>query len=151
MKKIICIISLVLFCVVAYSQGPLTGFFRPVKQNITLKQRTLTSDKNASTWLFRPTLQLTALQFAPGEDGKYEVSSLSKAGMGISYMHYTDNNGVPYANFGVNVLALFPTDNEIAKTTIVVGFTGFQFVSIGAGYDLGIKKMVFLTGMVYSF
>ena len=134
----------------AFSQKAFNGFFKPVNKEMfsaPLGDRAITS-----TWLFRPVVQLTALQFNLVKP--VEVSSLSSLGTGMSYTHFIEQNGEPYADFGVNALVLFTQDIggvEPAGMGFALTISALQYINVGVGYSLGNKQAFILTGISYNF
>lgn len=159
MKKLITLLALVAIIgmTTAQAQSPFRGFFKPVKYETlqTNLQGFTGLETKTNTWLFRPAVELSALQLTWNKEFKtFQSSMLTSAGIGISFAHYIDNNGVPYSDYGFNLLVL--TDTEIAGVTfsdlyIAGTVSAFQFVSVGAGYNLGLRQFFFLTGIVYNF
>ena len=153
MKKVILIIVLAAFCVASYPQKPFSGFFKPVPKD--LMQYNIQGIGGSNVWLFRPAATITALQLTYNKEFKtFQASSLTSAGIGISYAHFIDQEGVPYSDYGFNFLVL--TDTELNGVTfsdlyLAVTASAFQFVSVGAGYNLGLKQVFFLTGVTINF
>lgn len=149
MKKITILLAFLMITTIGFSQS-FKGYFRPIDDNIFVAktgQKAITS-----VWLFRPVVEVTALQFTL--TNPVEVSSLSSLGTGLSYQHFIDNEGVPYNNFGVNGLILFnqdPLGVQPAKLSFAVTVNALQYVNIGAGYSLAVKKFFLLTGITYNF
>jgi hypothetical protein len=74
--------------------------------------------------------------------------------MGIGYQHYIESKGEPYNNFGGGILMLANTTTtmeEAASISIAGVFNFLDFVSMGAGYDMGREVFFLLTGVSYSF
>jgi hypothetical protein len=145
MKKILILAFLCL--TVTVSAQRFDHFFGPVPNDLIEKTRGATS-----VWLFRPVVTLTAMQFELTKP--VTVASLSSLGTGISYQHFVEADGEPYANFGANLLVLFEQDFAgIEPTHLSFAVTGslFQYVSVGVGYSLNSKHFFVLTGISYSF
>jgi hypothetical protein len=136
MKKTI-ILLLLAITFACSAQSPFKGFFKPVKQNVTLKSALLGS--GTSTWLFRPTVSVDAikLQYVGGEQS-FVTSTLQTLGTGISYQNFIDQNGTPYCQLAVNGLVLYNLD--LATGTPInlgAGITVGAFnnlISVGAGW-----------------
>ena len=82
------------------------------------------------------------------------VSSFTSQGIGLSDAHFVDNNGIPYNDYSINALILFGvTPGETAAINLIpaIGVSCLQFISVGAGYDIGAKKVVMLLGIQYNF
>ena len=136
-------------------QNPWSGFFKPVDKNLFLK-RAYETGTEQSLWLFRPSVELTALQLIPSkENGKvFDVSSFKSIGMGISYQHFTTINGLPYNNYGFNVFALFdaiPSETTAINISGAVTVSALQYLNLGGGYNIGLKKFFLLAGIQYNF
>ncbi len=148
MKKLI-----IFFAVLTISAGVFgQGFFKPVPKNLFSGEKAIKAA--TGTWLFRPAVTLTAMQFSLTKP--VEVASLTSLGTGVSYAHFIDNEGVPYNNFSVNALLLFNQDLingsvEPAKLSLAITGSFLQFVSVGAGINFSTKKFFLLTGVVYNF
>ena len=146
MKKIIVVFVFLFVTIISQAQ-----FFKPVPKDL-FKTEKLAAIENPSVWLFRPVVELTALQFTFAKP--VEVNSLSSLGTGISYQHFIEVDGEPYNNFGVNGLVLFSQNLggiEPARLSIAVTVSTLQFVNIGIGYNLGLKQAFVLTGITYNF
>jgi hypothetical protein len=144
MKRLIIILLMLLPLTVAAQ-----GFFKPVPDDII-------NNKNergvSSTWLFRPVVQLSAMQITVGNPTT--VQALSSLGTGVSYAHFTEANGVPYQNIAANLLILFGTevtDVSPLKMSVAGTVTLWQYMSIGCGYNFMDKSFFILTGISYSF
>jgi hypothetical protein len=145
MKKIL---ILLLFVVpMTMTAQKFEGFFRGVPDDI------ISHDKGiSSTWLFRPVVQISAMQFILKTP--VEVAAFNSLGTGLSYVHFVDNNGEPYANFGVNALVLFsenPGGVEPTQLSAALSVTALQFVNVGVGYNFGGKYAFILTGITINF
>jgi hypothetical protein len=128
------------------------GFFKPVDNNLITLKRDL--GQPASVWLFRPAVELTALQLTYNKDLKqFESSSLTSGGIGIGYQHFIEVNGAPFNNFGFNALLLFgvTTSTDPASLSLAGTISALKFINIGAGYDFSGKKIFLLTGVTYNF
>lgn len=147
MKKLIVFLALLTTTTVLFSQ---TGFFKGVDNDLFKGGRGLNS-----VWLFRPVVELTAMQFTI--QNPIQVESLSSLGTGISYQHFvptSPTDPTPYNNFGVNGLVLFTQDPlgvAPAKLAFAVTANVWQYLNVGAGYSLAVKKFFILTGITYNF
>lgn len=134
------------------AQDPWKGFFKPVdKDMFSLK----TAGEASSSWLFRPTVELSALQLTYNKETKgFDASSLTQAGVGIGYQHFTQVNGEPYNNFGLNLLMLFdavPLETTGTAISGAITVSALQFINIGGGYNFGLKRPFILTAITYNF
>jgi hypothetical protein len=133
--------------------SPWNGFFKPVDNSIfNIKA----PSAGRSVWLFRPTVEISAMQLIPSEvEGKiFDVSSFQSVGMGVSYQHFVEYNSEPYNNYGVNLLVLFdaiPRETTSLNLSTVVSISALEFMNFGVGYNFGMKKPFLLTGLIYNF
>jgi hypothetical protein len=135
MKKIVTLIIVMLVTIGLYGQGK-WDLAKPV----TLDRLVTAKGDKAGTgaWFFRINAALTAttIQLQYNETGEFtgfKSAFLSKAGMGLSYAHYIEADGVVKNNYSVNGLALMPVDGD---TNIALAVTGsFYNVSAGFGYN----------------
>jgi len=151
MKKLL--IAIILFTLSIAGFGQVTkGFFQPVKTNPYFDQtRELTVDRTTGLWLLRMSAGATANLFTINkETKKIELSTFSKIGMGLSYAHYKDVDGLPYNDFSINGFLFVPTAGEYT-TSIAVTVSAFQYLQAGINYDAGLKQFGLLTGVKYSF
>ena len=77
------------------------------------------------------------------------MTSFSKVGLGISAAHFVPVNDVPYNNFSINGFVFFPTNDS--GLSFVVSASALQYLSLGVGYDVKLKTIFGLTGIVYTF
>lgn len=140
------------------------GFFVPVTTDKVYKG---IKGEASGTWLFRPTVAVTATTFKMNiVDGKFSgfrSAFLSKAGVGLSYAHYIEVEGLPYNNFSVNGIVLLPTANALgvvvednSSLALAVTVTALRYVNIGLGYDIikGVpvtQNLFLLTGVTLTF
>jgi len=146
MKRAVLIVIIALVTNLTYSQGRFDGFFKPVPSEVVKNER------GVSTWIFRPVVSISAMQITL--DNPTTVQSLNSLGTGLSYAHFTDNEGVPYQNIAVNALILFGTkvtDVSPLELSLAVTGTFWQYLSIGGGYNFTNNKIFLLTGISYSF
>lgn len=136
-------------------KGPWSGFFKPVDKSL-FAIRSVMGTIETPRWLFRPAVEISALQLIPSDiEGKiFEVSSFQSLGMGISYDHFIDYNGQPYSNYGFNFLVLFdaiPRETTTLNLSLAGTVSAFQYMNFGGGYNFGMKKFFLLTGITYNF
>ena len=114
------------------------GFFKPV--TIDKIQATENDRAGTGSWFFRPTAALTATTFSlkfddvTGDFAGIQSSFLSKGGLGISYAHFVDADGVPVNNYSINGLLLLPMDGD-AYVSLAVTAAIFN-VHAGIGYSI---------------
>jgi hypothetical protein len=158
MKKLILLFFLIL-PITVFSQSKFAGFFKPVQDNIFEQPRSMgamTIDPNSKgIWLFRPAVEVSALQLVYNKDTKQlDASSFQSGGLGMSYSHFINNNGTPYQDFAVNGLVLFdatPGKSVNASLSGAVTVTVMQYLNVGAGYNFGVKTWFILSGITYNF
>ena len=125
------------------------AFFKPVSTDIFPKG----ADRSAaSVWLVRPAVTISAMSITFGEQAV--VQPLSSVGTGISYSHFIEQEGAPYQNFSANLLVLFGTElAEVSPLELSIAGTVslWQYLSLGAGYNLMDKKFFLLTGVAINF
>jgi hypothetical protein len=152
MKKVILLLLLLGIFAVGQSQNRSKGFFKPVPNDLLTKgDRAL----NQSVWLFRPAVTLTAIQLNWNKESKgFDASALSSAGMGVSYAHFIEANGLPYNNFSVNAVMLLGADiQNPSPATISFALTGtlFEYLNLGGLYNFSTKSFGILTGVQIKF
>jgi hypothetical protein len=151
MKKLITFLSILLFATtVTFGQSFSRGFLKPV----TLTGTKAGVKEVTSVWLFRPAVELSAVQLIWNKETKqFDANAFHSAGLGVGYQHYVNNNGTAYNNFGFNIFALFDATTTASPATISVAGTAdvLKFISLGAGYNFGAKQFFFLTGVTYNF
>ncbi len=132
------------------------GFFKPVDKNLLAVKSRMGALEAPSVWLFRPTVEISAMQLIPSAvEGKiFEVSSFQSVGMGVSYQHFIENSGSPYNNYGFNLLVLFdaiPRETTDLNLSLAGTVSALQYMNFGVGYNFGMKKPFLLTGLTYNF
>lgn len=156
MKKILITLFLLATFAVVSAQSPFNGFFKPVDKNMFKGgDNGSKALENASTWKFRPTIEITALQLVWNKSANnFDAASLQSAGPGLSYAHYVEVDSLPYNNFSINGLVLFGLiPGEIVKTSVSLAATvsALEFVNLGLGYNFTIKTPFILTGVTLKF
>lgn len=136
MKRLILSFALICVMLIGVSGQGKWDLAKPV----TLDKLTKAEGAKAGSgaWFFRINAALTATTFKLQYDeaGAFtgiKSAFLSKAGMGLSYSHYIEADGVVKNNYSVNGLMLMPVDGD---TNVALAVTGsFYNVSAGIGYD----------------
>lgn len=154
MKRILFVIVFILSAAFVSAQdGKFKGFFKPVPDDLVSQPLMYGGTvSNANTWLFRPAVQISAMQIFRNKETKtWESAQFSSAGIGLSYQHFIEANGVAVSNYGFTALLLF--DASATKTTVspAVTFNALQYVNFGAGYNTSFKQLFGLIGVQYSF
>jgi hypothetical protein len=139
----------------AISAQKFEGFFQPVKKQMFDEHVKALDVPANSVWLFRPAVEITAMKLAYDKTAKqWNTSSMTQAGIGIGYQHYVLNEGVPFNNFGFNLLCLFDAiPSETTSTGIsLAGTVGIlKLLDFGGGYSFSMKQPFILTGIKYNF
>lgn len=147
MKRAVILMVLLAIGIASYSQSRWGNFFGRVPEI------TQTNDRGvASQWLFRPVVQVSAMQFTFAD--QVLVAPLSSLGTGLTIGLFTEQNGEPYMNYAFSLLVLFGADlGEISplQTSLAGTIQLWQYVSFGAGYNLSDKKFFLLTGVAFNF
>lgn len=151
MKRIFFVFILAAFTLCLSAQdNKFKNFFGPIDKDLFTVQNGQRAP--SSVWLFRPVVTVTAMQF--NFEKPTTVSSLSSLGTGISYSHFTEANGEPYANYAFNLLALFGTeiaDVSPLELSLAATVSAFQYINVGAGFNFADKHFFLLTGIQYNF
>ena len=120
-KKASVVLILISLSVFANAQSPWSGFLKPVNENPILKSQNLkaslyseadSTSTTSGSWLFRPSLSLTAVLV---DLKTKDISSMTSVGTGISYGNFTTTNGTAYCNYSFNASLL--TKVDISGTT----------------------------------
>lgn len=133
--------------------SPWSGFFKPISSFNLIEE----GDKSPlpAVWYFRPAVSVSALQLTYNKDSKgFDASSLTAAGIGISYAHFINTGFTPYSDYGFNLLCLFDTQingSTPAGVSLAGTVSAFQFVSVGAGYSFPLKTPFIITGITFNF
>lgn len=155
MKKIILLFALIALFATGNAQIKSVPLFKPVPQDLfTADQYDLKSLENASIWMLRPSIQITAVQLIWNKETKsFDSSPLSSIGAGISYQHYIEVNEKPFNNFGVNAFVLLGTDiTEVSPASLGIATTiNYSIINAGVGYNFGNKAPFLLTGVTLKY
>jgi len=176
MKKLILFILFLLFLSAGYSQAennliqpaekvqssyytpsPWDGFFRPMSMQQFDRLVAARGDKsiNPKLWVFRPVVEVSAIKLSYDKELK-QVSSASftSMGFGLGYQHYINIDGLPYNNFGFNLLMLYtaiPTETTKSGISLAGTVSALKFLDVGLGFDFDIKQVFGLMGIKYNF
>jgi len=160
MKRLIVIVLLLGFAIAGFSQS----IWKPVPKNLFKKP--LTSDsriqiQGVGVWLPRWTAGVSATQLNYNKvTKKLEIGTFSKYGVGLSYAHYVEVEGLPYNNFSVNGFMFIPTNNDANAFSLGLTVSALDVfgMSLQAGIDFEpgkIKSDYFpispLLGVKYTF
>ena len=153
MKKLSIVLSFLLFAISIQAQR--IGFFKPLPYNLfESDQSAFKATGTPSIWILRPAVTITAMQFVPDKTKGFVVNAFNSAGTGVSYNHYIEQNGAPYANYGFTLLLLYGYDiGSITPASLSFAgtVTAWQLVNVGIGYSPQLKKPFLLTGIVFNF
>jgi hypothetical protein len=147
MKKLLIALSLLLTVTLCQAQS----IWQPVPSTLfKAKSAPFGVVATPGTWIPRFSAAVVATQFTYNKETKnLDMSSFSKVGMGISYVHYVPVNDVPYNNFSLNGFVFFPTNDSGISVAVTV--SALQYISAGIGYDVKLKSPFALTGLTYTF
>lgn len=154
MKKALLTIILLCAILIGVDAQKWDGFFKPV----TVDRITAVDKAGVGTWFFRPTASIAATVFSLGfkEDGTFDginASFLAKSGVGISYAHFVESEGVAVNNYSLNGMLLLPTDGA-TNAAFAVTVSAFR-INAGVGYNAvkgAFKENIFfLTGVNFTF
>ena len=153
MKKTLLFLSLIAIFTCTNAQ---VKFFQPVPDNLFKTDASgLKAVQNANLWLFRPVATVTAVQLNWNKVTKqFDASALSSAGLGVSYAHFVESNGLPYNNFSANALLLLGAsleNTEPANISFAITGSFMNFVSLGGLYNFQSKSFGILTGVAIRF
>jgi len=155
MKKFILLFALVALFATSNAQVKSVPLFTPVPQDLfTSDQYGLKSLENASVWILRPSIQVTAVQLTWNKEKKsFDSSPLSSIGAGISYQHYIEVDEQPFNNFGVNAFLLLGTNiSQVSPASLGIATTvNYSIVNAGIGYNFGNKVPFILTGVTLKY
>jgi hypothetical protein len=132
---------------------PQNKFFAPVEKDMLIKMKASgTAVADNSTWLFRPAVQISAMQLYYNKETKaLDASTFQSMGVGICYQHFIQANGAPVSNYGFSALLLFDGSGSSTGMSPAITMSALQFFNFGAGYNIAVQKVFFLTGITYSF
>lgn len=132
MKKLILVAALLVVTLTAFSQS----LWKPVPKDLfTAADRTF---RGTSIWLPRWTAGVSASQLNYNKvTKKMEPVSFSKIGIGFSWAHYIESDGLPYNNFSVNAFLFLPTLNTDNIISLAVTISALQYLQIGFDFEPG--------------
>jgi hypothetical protein len=146
MKKLIVLTVMLCLSGMLMAQGKFDNFFGKVPAFGKEGEKALTGQ-----WLPRPAFTATALQLplGPGESARL----VSCVGAGIGYALFENKDGESYQviGFTLSVFVGPSEDKSFTEITPALGITGWEYINLGVGYNLGIQKPVLLLNLTYSF
>ena len=152
MKKLI-LLLLILIPIIGTSQGLL----KPVPGNMfstRLMAPVGASEVIQSKWLLRLNTGVVGTSYGKNKTTKqFEVIPLSAVGFGLSYLHYKAVEGLPFNDFGVNVLLL----QNLQSAGMGLGVYGtyntgpLGLLNVGTHYDFSVNQVFFDTGLTFHF
>jgi len=148
MKKTLLIMALLgVIATSLNAQDKWNNFFGRVPDKIP------TNDRGVNVqWLFRPVVQVSAMQFTFSD--QVLVTPLSSLGTGLTIGHFTEQNGEPYMDYAFSAIVLFGTDiGEVSPAEISLAGTVqlWQYIAFGGGYNISTKNFFLLTGVAFNF
>jgi hypothetical protein len=154
MKRFLTLLAFMAVILTAGAQD--NGFFKPVDKKMFAPRLVDARivDAPRAVWLFRPTMQITAVQLTWNKEKKtFDSSPLSSIGPGVSYQHYIEANGEPFNDYGFNALLLLGTDiTKISPASLsLAGTFNISVINAGFGYNFGQRAPFILMGAVVKF
>jgi len=161
MKKIIILLFFIGLCTGLSAQS----LFKPVPKNLFAKAvpDTIVTAKGllviqelekSSQWIFRLNAGVMGVSYYREKDTKEIVSMpLDAVCAGISYLHYTEADGLPFNDFGFNAMIL----QNIQRAGMGLGVYGtynsgaIGLINIGTHYDFSMKVFMLDTGLTWHF
>ena len=157
MRKLVVFLILVTISSYVHSQSPWEGFFQPMSIQQFDKAVAVRGMKavNPKVWVFRPAVSVSAMKLMYDKELKQvNSSSFTSVGLGLGYQHYINIDGLPYNNFGFNLLMLYtaiPTETTKSGVSLAGTVSALKFLDIGVGYDFDVKQVFGLMGIKYNF
>jgi hypothetical protein len=158
MKRIFAFLALVaLLTIGVNAQSPFRGFLKPVTSDLFAS-----GDKAVSSqFLLRPSIGVTSnlLKWDNTIKKVYNLS-FARVGIGLSYAHFIEVEGMPYNNYSIDGFVLLPTDMEVAYFSFGVAFSALDIYGfsphIGPLYDFNknrpfIENIGLMTGVKITF
>jgi hypothetical protein len=146
MKKVVLIGIFAILAISANAQG----LFKPVPSNLFAQNlKGLNATQTTSMWIPRISAGIIADQWIV-VDKKIQHSAFSKVGLGLSYAHFIQSEGLPYNDYSFNGFLFFPTDGT-TKPTLALTVSALKYIQVGIDYDFGVQKVGLLTGITYTF
>jgi len=151
MRKLLIIPLLLLLITTANAQSPFKGFFQPVTIETVVEQADAKGVFENMTWLFRPSVALTAIAIDVSEKPVIN-NALSSAGLGLSFGKFSIIDDEAYCTFSVNASLLTSIKvNDIVSTKIGGALTVDVFNKfLGFGCAYIDNKFLLLTTISYS-
>ena len=157
MRKILLILVLASLCGAGISQNAWDGFFQPMSAqhfDKVVAQRGV-KGINPKVWVFRPAVEVSAIKMTYDKELKQvNSSSFTSMGVGLGFQHYIDIDGMPYNNFGFNLILLYsaiPLETTKTGMSLAGTVSALKFLDVGVGYDFDVKQVFGLMGIKYNF
>lgn len=152
MKRTLAIIALVALSLGLSAQG----FLKPVPKDM------FSGDKAVkSAFLLRPSIGVTANLLKWDNTLKKVVNlSFARVGIGVSYAHFIEVEGLPYNNYSIDGFVLLPTDTELTYFSLGLAFSALDIYGfsphIGPLYDFNknrpfVENIGLMTGIKITF
>lgn len=160
MKKLLTLIILILCSSAIFAQS----LFKPVPKDLFAPKNNVNTimgvagavvPQNASKWLLRAQVAITAIQI---NLKSFETSNFSNAGVGIGWQHYIPGELEPFNDYGFNILLLggkespstdLPTNKFSFSVAVVANALGW--INLGPIYDTRSNTIGILTGVSLKF
>jgi hypothetical protein len=144
MKKIILISAFVIFCTAGFSQ-----LFKPVPTDY-FRNRAL----GHSSWIPRINVGINAISYGKNPETKQiEVVPLNAICFGMGYLHYKDDQGEPFNDFGFNLAYLQLIDKAGSGVGLYGTYNTGQIglLNLGCHYDFAVNRFFLDTGITFHF
>jgi hypothetical protein len=157
MKRLVVFLSFLAICAYIHSQEAWKGFFQPMSAQRFDRMVATRGDRSIypKLWVFRPAVSITAMKLIYDKELKQLSStSFTSLGIGAGYQHYINVDGLPYNNFGFNLLMLYtaiPTETTKSGISLAGTVSALKFIDLGVGYDFDVKQAFGLMGIKYNF
>lgn len=135
MKKLLITIAFLTITSAGFSQS----IWEPIPEDLFTAESTVDRTfRGTSIWLPRWTAGISASQLNYNKvTKKLEPVSFSKIGIGFSWAHYVESDGLPYNNFSVNAFLFLPTLNTDNIISLAVTVSALQYLQIGFDFEPG--------------
>lgn len=136
MKKIVLILSTLLFAVSINAQNPFKGFFQSTNSAVQ-NELFIRSNDVKPVILIRTYVSMTASAVQFG-GGKPVVNALNSTGIGLTLGKFSDQNGKAYCDWALN-----------GSLLTQVNLNGVQSLTMGGALSVGLFDNVLAVGVGY--
>jgi hypothetical protein len=158
MKKLI---GIILFASLSFAVSA-QGLLRPIQKNLfrieTQKLQLASPDVKVeavtSLWVLRLQAGVTGTSYGKNPETKeLEITPLSAICAGISYLHYSNADGVPFNDFGFSALILQNTQRPGIGLGLYGTYNTGQvgLLNLGAHYDFNVKQVFVDVGLTFHY